>query len=214
MASNCESEPLRTRGRPRDPAKDQAILDAAVELFMERGFEATSMEAIAERAGVSKVTLYARFRDKDALFTAAVQSKCESFLGADLFEEQPSRDVGQALAAIARQFLRLVSDPEAVAMLVLINREGERAPQLPRLFFEAAVLRLKRHLESYLERETAKGRLFVQDASAATWRFLGAVKGEPHMRAMLGLPPLPEAVLEAHLLGCVEDFLMLHRAWP
>lgn len=204
--------PAKARGRPRDPTKDQAILSAAVALFMERGFEASSMDAIADRAGVSKPTLYARFHDKDALFSAAVQSKCESFLGSELFEEQPGRDLRVGLLEIARQFLALVTDPDAVAMLVLINRESARAPQLARLFMETAVQPMKHHLERYIRRESEKGRLgsAVMRPDVA-WRFLGAVKGEPHMRAILGLPPLPEAVIEAHLQGCVDDFLAAYR---
>jgi len=204
-------EPARSRGRPRDPAKDHAILAAAVDLFMERGFEASSMDAIAERAGVSKVTLYARFKDKDALFAASLQVKCEGFVGPELFEEQPGRDVRAGLSAIAKQFLALVTDPDAVAMVVLINREAARAPQLPRLFMETAVLPMKRHLDRYLAREAEKGRLGSVDPGA-TWRFLGAVKGEPHLRAMLGLPlPPPEAV-EAHVRVCVDEFLAAHAA--
>ena len=186
---------------------------SAVRLFMERGFEASSMDAIAERAGVAKPTLYARFQDKDALFTAALQTKCESFVGPALFEEQPGRDLRAGLLVIARQFLALVTDPDAVAMLLLISREGTRAPQLPRLFMETAVMPMKRRLEQFIAREAARGRLGPV-APEATWLFLGAVKGEPHMRAMLGLPPLPDAAIEAHLIGCVEDFLAAHRAAP
>ena len=63
-------EPKRSRGRPRDPAKLEAILDAAYDLFVDRGIAATPMDLVAERAGVSKMTVYANFRDKPALLAA------------------------------------------------------------------------------------------------------------------------------------------------
>ena len=58
------------RGRPRDLAKLEAILDAAYALFLERGVAATTMDAVAERACVSKMTVYANFQDKPALLSA------------------------------------------------------------------------------------------------------------------------------------------------
>lgn len=188
------------------------ILGAATALFMERGFEASSMEAIAERAGVSKMTLYTRFKDKDSLFAASVQAKCESFVGDALFVAHEGEGLAQGLMRIAESFVALVTDAGAVSVLGLINRESARAPQLPALFFEAAVLRMQRHLMAYLGAQVAMGRLVLapEDAPGACWRFLGAVKGEAHLRALLALaPPAPEA-LRAHVHACVADFVRLH----
>lgn len=58
-------EPAKRRpGRPRDPAKRTALLNAARELFLERGSDAVGMEHVFARAGVSRATLYSNFRDK------------------------------------------------------------------------------------------------------------------------------------------------------
>src|SRR5690606_2086124 len=72
-------------GRPKDLEKRAAILDAAKTLFPERGYEGTSMDAIAQAAGVSKLTVYSHFQDKDTLFVEAVKAKCEELLPQDLF---------------------------------------------------------------------------------------------------------------------------------
>ena len=53
------------RGRPKDPAKRAAILDAAEKLFLSQGFTGTSMDAVAKEAGVSKLTVYSHFSDKE-----------------------------------------------------------------------------------------------------------------------------------------------------
>src|SRR5213595_3500622 len=62
-------------GRPRDSSRDQAILDAALALLTEVGYEQLSIEAVAGRSGVAKTTIYRRYRDKAALVTAAVERR-------------------------------------------------------------------------------------------------------------------------------------------
>jgi len=62
-------------GRPKDLEKRAAILEAAKTLFLSRGFGATSMDAVAAGAGVSKLTVYNHFSDKDTLFLEAVKAK-------------------------------------------------------------------------------------------------------------------------------------------
>jgi AcrR family transcriptional regulator len=62
----------RPRGRPRSAEAHRAILDAALDLFVEQGFEAMSMEGIADRAGVGKTTIYRRWPSKEDLIVAAI----------------------------------------------------------------------------------------------------------------------------------------------
>jgi TetR/AcrR family transcriptional repressor of mexJK operon len=76
-------------GRPKDLAKRQAILDAAKTLFLTKGYANTSMDAVATQAGVSKLTVYSHFNDKETLFSAAVVAKCEEQLPS-LFFESPA----------------------------------------------------------------------------------------------------------------------------
>ena len=64
----------RTQGRPRDPATDQAILDAAIEELAESGYENMSFEAIARRCGSSRTTIYRRYANKAELVVAAVDA--------------------------------------------------------------------------------------------------------------------------------------------
>jgi AcrR family transcriptional regulator len=61
----------RNPGRPRSPEADEAILEAAVELFTEHGYDGLSMERVAERAGVGKATIYRRYPTKADLVLAA-----------------------------------------------------------------------------------------------------------------------------------------------
>lgn len=65
--------PLRKRGRPRDASADARIIDAAAELYLERGFDAMTIDAVALRAHVGKATVYRRWASKEELATAAIQ---------------------------------------------------------------------------------------------------------------------------------------------
>lgn len=202
----------RRRGRPRSTEKDDAILGAATRLFMERGFEAVSMDAIAEAAGVAKVTIYVRYPDKDALFRAVLAHKCEAIVAPALFENRGERTTREALEMLGMSFLQLMLDEDALAMHRIIMSEAMRAPRIAELFFESAVTRMCDQIASLFMRETAAGRLNLteEEAPRLAWRFLGAIKGHPQMLAMMGMPQMSEADLRRHVRGCVDDLVRAH----
>ena len=72
-------------GRPKDLEKRAAILEAGKRLFPRHGFDGTSMDAIAAEAGVSKLTVYSHFNDKETLFKSVIEAKCEEQLPPALF---------------------------------------------------------------------------------------------------------------------------------
>src|SRR3970040_898696 len=102
-------------GRPQDLGKRAAILDAAKAMFTERGLEGASMDQIAAAAGVSKLTVYSHFGDKEALFGAAVKAHCEQQLPASLFENDAGTPLRTRLLTVARAFYAMINSPEAVA---------------------------------------------------------------------------------------------------
>ena len=67
-----DTDALKSAGRPRDPEADEAILRAALELFAERGVDGTSIEQIAKRAGVARLTVYRRWSSKEELLAQAI----------------------------------------------------------------------------------------------------------------------------------------------
>ncbi len=92
MASKSHSADISPKslapGRPKDLGKRAAILEAARKLFLTQGFERVSMDQIASEAGVSKLTVYSHFGDKDSLFGEAVRAHCEQGMPTSLFNEQ------------------------------------------------------------------------------------------------------------------------------
>ena len=107
----------RAPGRPKDLEKQAAILDAAKRLFPLHGYEGVSMEAIAAEAGVSKLTVYNHFTDKENLFTEAVRCRCEELLPHAVFEAEAGPDrVADGLREIGHHFLALISSDEAIQL--------------------------------------------------------------------------------------------------
>lgn len=181
---------------------------AAQRLFMERGFDGASMDAIAEAAGVAKATVYARFPDKEALLKASIAAKCQSFLDPETLDWRFGRTLRDGLIGIARRFLSLVTDPEAVGMHRLMTQEGQRSDRLPALFFQSAIRPTVLRLAQFLDDEAMFNHSGDPvDPVAAAWRFLGMVKGEDHMRAIFGMTPRSQKEIDLHIEQCVDDFI-------
>lgn len=199
-------------GRPRDASKEAAILLAAQAMFLRHGFSRTSIDSIAEEAGVAKATIYARFKDKDELLRAAITAKCADFLDAAVTAATEGRTPRQGLIEFAHRFLRLVTDPDSLAMHALVMDAGKTSPQLPTMFFDCAVTPTSRRLSAFLAAETVRGRLAVDDPEGASWRFLGMVKAQDQMRALLNLPARPKGDVDRYIEGCVDMFLAAYAA--
>ncbi|MFZ1392197.1 MAG: TetR/AcrR family transcriptional regulator, partial [Dokdonella sp.] len=103
-------------GRPKDLEKRAAILQAAKQLFPEHGFDGTSMDTIAALAGVSKLTVYSHFVDKERLFIEAVREKCAEQMPFELFDVDVSGPIREQLMAIARAFFALVTSEESISL--------------------------------------------------------------------------------------------------
>jgi TetR/AcrR family transcriptional repressor of mexJK operon len=179
--------PSTRRGRQPDLAKRDAILAAATAEFFERGFTSARIEAIAARAGVSKVTVYGHFGTKTGLFTAAVEQECEKIRSALLFDEgqAPLRD---RLAAFGHAMIAFLSRPEMIRFEQRIAAETERHPDLGRCFLEAGPHRMLKALAGLLERARNRGELGPLDPMLAAEQYASLVKGMADMDRRFGRP--------------------------
>lgn len=204
--------PLERRaGRPMDESKRAAILEAAQKLFMSHGFARTSMDAIADAAGVSKLTAYKHFGSKQDLFAQAVASKCQSVLGTFDVDHLPNHGLRECLIGFARTFLSLILDPDAMAVHHLVLAERDRAPELGRLFFENAVRPVGDKLATIIARHEEAGEISTgDDPLAAAQDLLALLRGRPYMMTELNGGPIDEADLRAHVDHAVDLCL---KAW-
>ena len=202
-------------GRPKDMEKRASILEAAMTLFPSRGYDGTSVEAIAQSAGVSKLTVYSHFADKETLFGAAVTECCAQMLPHRLFEPEPGLPVREALLGIGRAFLDLMMDERAIALhRVMISQAGADR-RLAEIFFSAGPRAALQEMESFLAAANAEGTLEVDSPAKDAEHFFSMLKGVRHMRVLVGLsPPPPAAERDAHVSEIVQLFLRAYAPRP
>ncbi len=173
-------------GRPKDPEKRAAILAAAKRLFVSLGFERVSMDQIAAEAGVSKLTVYSHFGDKESLFGEAVRAHCEQGMPTSLFDSEPGTPLRERLLVIGHAFFSMVMEPEAIAGHRILCSPQVTTSSLPAVFWEAGPQRVQAAFAALLQRRTASGELDIEDADLAASQFFTLLKGEPHMQAVFG----------------------------
>ncbi|MGH8031787.1 MAG: TetR/AcrR family transcriptional regulator [Luteimonas sp.] len=194
-------------GRPKDLSKRATILDAAKRMFIVQGYEGVSMDQIAAEAGVSKLTVYSHFGDKEALFVEAVKARCERQLPASVFETEPATPVRERLLTIARTFFAMVSTPESIAGHRVMCTPHLVGSKIPSLFWEAGPRRIQKDFADLLTRRAASGELAIRDAQIASSQFFTLVKGELHTLMVLGCATYTPKSVESHLQASVDLFL-------
>jgi len=195
-------------GRPKDLGKRAAILEAAKQMFTQQGFDGASMDQIAAAAGVSKLTVYSHYGDKEALFAAAVKSHCEQQLPTSLFDPMPQVALRDRLLAIAQAFYSMISSPTAVAGHRMLCTPQLAGSPLPQLFWEAGPKRVQSDFANLLERRVAAGELQISDVPRAASQFFTLLKGEPHARLVFGCCEANAGGdTDAHLAATVDLFL-------
>ena len=195
-------------GRPKDLGKRAAILEAAKQLFAREGFNGVSMDQIAAEAGVSKLTVYSHFGDKDALFAAAVQAKCAEMLPDALFEIELTGSVRDQLKAIGQAFFALITSEEAISTHRMMMVPGNIDDRLKQTFWEAGSQRTHDAFAALLQALVAKGELDVPDVAIASVQFFTLIKGEVHARMTCGLCSQPGPLdRRRHIDATVDMFL-------
>jgi AcrR family transcriptional regulator len=208
---------LRRGGRPtrlEAAALGDKILDVATALFLSRGFGATSIEAVASRARISKRTFYHRFSDKAALYRAVVRRLLQHWLPEfeAAFDAPAPLDI--LLARLARRMLAVALTPEALALRRLLVAEAERFPELVEIAIEQGATRAVERIAALLEEERRAGRIALDDCRFAAAQFQELVLSIPLRRAMGFGAPLTEDEREDWATKCAVLFIEGCRRQP
>jgi TetR/AcrR family transcriptional repressor of mexJK operon len=198
----------RPAGRPKDMQKREAILASAGRLFLEHGFERTTMDAIAAAAGVSKLTVYSHFQDKDGLFRALVACKCDQFFEGKDFDHLRTLPPREALTRLANGFLGLMYHPDVLALYRLLIAGTSLDSTRNRTFYESGPAPTIESLTRLLGGFHDRGQLRIEDPDRAADHFLSMLQGCMHQRALLNIEPAPSAAeLKVHIDDVVAAFL-------
>jgi AcrR family transcriptional regulator len=205
-AETLEDEPGRSARKRR------AILDAATEVFLEKGFLGTNMDEIAALAAVSKQTVYKNFPSKETLFVEIVSGMTNAAsdrVHKDMPDLAAGEDVAAYLQSYAERQLAIVLTPRVMQLRRLVIGEAARFPELARALFDGGPKRAIAAFAATLERLSDRGLLSVDDPRMAALQFNWLIMGEPLNRAMLlgdeGIPSRAE--LRRHAAAGVRMFL-------
>jgi TetR/AcrR family transcriptional regulator, mexJK operon transcriptional repressor len=201
----------RGPGRPRDLAKLEAILDAAHALFLERGIAAATMDAVAERASVSKMTVYANFRDKPALLRAVFDHKIEATPVLDLSVGSDLDLSLDRLVAFGEQIVSALTRPEVVRMTRLLGEGANLHPRLAATFYTAGLGKMVKRVTVFLNDLTACRFLSLKEPELAAEQLVAAWLGMSVRRQSLGLADPPSADAIAKRVHYAIDTMI--RAW-
>jgi len=184
--------------------KATAIINAARETFLSKGFDAASMDQIALTAGVSKRTVYNRFRSKEELFTAAIMETCGKLLPVNLEDIAASLPPEEFIRQVGRHFLEGILAPESLALRRIAAFEAQRTPSLGKAYLHHGPIWMVEVCTAPLERLTSKGFLTITDPKTAIWQ-LGALLMEPlYTEVLMGVYPDD---LDAAINGQIETGL-------
>jgi TetR/AcrR family transcriptional repressor of mexJK operon len=188
--------PTRNSAKPaKDPAGSetraeqltQRLLEAATQVFMAKGFDATSMGEIAALAHASKETFYRHFPTKDELFRAVILRRAEMVardLGGALATHQPPE---KALLAFGEFILTRMMTEDSLAFHRILGMTRERFPDLIQLYRMSGPFRVRDVVCDYLNQQVAKGRLRPMNAQVAARQYFDLMASE--------------MILSAHILG-------------
>jgi AcrR family transcriptional regulator len=153
------SKPASNRAE-RAAERRGAIIEAAMDEFIARGFAATRLDDVAKRAGVAKGTIYLHFKDKEALFEELIRTAIVPLVGR-LFAAPPAPDasVRDMIEGFARVFIQEVATTRRGDIVRLIVAEGPRFPEIADFYYREVVSRGLGGMRALIELGVARGEI-------------------------------------------------------
>ncbi len=192
--------------------KREAILQAALEVFLDCGYAATNMDTLAARAGVLKATIYAYFKSKDELFGELIRQRCDSCFGPIEAPDVLAHDeagVKAAMTRLARRFWDLVTSPEALGAYRIVVAEAPRFPEVGKAFYDAGPAQGYQAATRFFADLAGRRLLDVPDPRAAAEFLIGMLRSDLYLKRLLGLDDDDRSV-DAMIESAVE---VLYRAY-
>jgi TetR/AcrR family transcriptional repressor of mexJK operon len=196
------------------PDKHDAITRAASEMFLSEGFDRASLDQIAQRAGVSKQTIYSHFADKESLFRA-ICAELTDKLTISLRKPTPKEaesDLETLLVRLGEETLEMMLHPAALDLHRLILSAAARFPDLGRAAYEAGAQRMIDDLSAVLMqrshlRDGWREPLLEADAKRMVEQFIGMLRGFHQIRGLLGVPAVSPSERKTYIRSCVAMLL-------
>ncbi len=192
----------------RAKLRRKTILRAAAELFFEQGYATTSIDAIIERTGGSKRTIYSEFGSKEGLFLALVADNADRAISALSLDYTTQSDLPDMLTTFGNHLLDVYMSPSVLGIYRIIITEAGRFPDLAREFYEKGPGRTTAHLAKVLQAAADRKEIQIDDPLLVAGHFVGMIRDNLHLQVVLGLrPPPTEGEAQATVASAVALFL-------
>ena len=181
-------------------ASGGAIREAAAAVFLEKGYQGTSMDEIAAAAQVSKQTIYTHFANKEELFADLVLGNVErvdEFVSTMVRTVEDAGDIESGIQELARRYIRLVVRSDVLRLRRLVLGEVGRFPDLARTYYERVPGRVIAALTDLFRELAEQGKLRVDDPDLTAQHFAWLTLGVPLDRGMFY--PIEETIRDIDL---------------
>lgn len=172
--------------------KREAILKGAKAVFLKHGFGDASMDEVAAKAGVSKMTVYRHFGSKEDLFAGVITESCQQLITGeieDIFALPPR----EALRDFARLMTDIFFARDTAELHRIVIAEARRFPKLGRLFYETGPQACIDALERYFIAHRSDPALTIGEPRRTAEEFLELLRGYSHLKMLLGIDKGPSA---------------------
>lgn len=196
------------RGKRRE-----AMLQAALSLFVEKGFEATTLSDIVGRSGGSLATFYELFENKPGVLRVLVTERCVNLGGALDRAISATGSYQHVLRNIAEEMLDRLLDPTYMGLFRVVSAQCAAHPDLGRQIYDNGPLVCQAKGAEFLAAQVKAGTLIVEDPPASSQLLFQMVCGQFHTQMAFGLNVSLSAKQRAkHLDYVVPAFIKIHQA--
>jgi len=202
--------PAEDRAPSRGAARKQAFLDAALEVFLEQGFEAASVNEVVRLAGGSLATLYQQFGSKEGLFTAVADAATERFVEPMVLAAAAGDNLEEGLQEIGERYLHGMLAPRGLAFFRIIIGEGRKFPTIMQRFLRTGPERVREVVAQFLLERGPPANVPVtpDNADDLASAFCELVRGRHQYRGLADSAyTLTDAQVTAHVRAAIDIFL-------
>ena len=201
----------RGAGRPtQEQAKrrQRELLEQALDMFLKRGYEQTTLDEIATSMRMTKRTIYSTYGGKEDLFKASVRRAIEkNRVPLEDLQALQRDDLEATLKAVARLRIEKFLSPDGTRLQRIVSAESYRFPELTQMVYTESTGPTVEFLTELLKRHTITGDIDVTEPEACAGIFLNMAVGTPARAVLAGMPPHTSMTHEQHIDYCVHLFL-------
>ncbi|MHA3982193.1 TetR/AcrR family transcriptional regulator [Acinetobacter venetianus] len=202
------AKPQTRRGEERR----LALLLCATDLFLERGYEAVSLDDIVNHAGGSKASIYKYFGNKEGLFTAICEYRRELFFAGVCFPFDPERiNLRNYLTQTLQRFYQHIILPDNIAFMRMFTEQSQKDIQLAQYFYDKCALNIQDTIAFALEYAHSKNEIYCLQPKFSAMMYFGILR-DVEWRNLMGLDvPENDAEIFDYINYSVDLFLKAHQ---